>query len=253
MKEKRIKRTKNESEKDLISVIIPMYNEENIRKNIIEVIKHLNELPCDYEIIIVDDGSKINCIEEAKKIKNDKIKVEGYSRNKGKGNALKYGFRFCKGNYIAFMDADLELPPHQIKDFYEKITDEKIDSVIGSKRLAKSQVHYPLMRRIMSFVFQMITTILFGLKVRDTQVGMKMFRREVLDYAFPKMLVKKYAFDVELLVLANKAGYEIREIPIRLDYRFSSTIRKRDIINMLIDLAAIFYRLKIIRYYDKKN
>ena len=239
--------------KEKISVIMPMYNERNIRSNLKEVLKTLDKTlkGYNYEIIVVDDGSRIDCIPEAKKVKSRKIKVVGYKKNMGKGYALRYGFHFCKGDYIAFMDADLELPPYQIKNFIDAMKKNRVDIVIGSKRFKESQVFYPFTRRLMSWTFQLIIRILFGLNVRDTQVGMKLFRHDALKRVFPKMLVKKYAFDVELLVLAYKEGYDIKEIPVRLDYKFGTGIRKRDVINMLMDTAAIFYRLRILKHYDK--
>ena len=241
--------------KEKISVIIPMYNEKNIKSNLREVLKVLDKNLAGYafEVIVVDDGSRVDCISEARRVKSRKIRVIGYKKNMGKGHALKHGFQFCGGDYIAFMDADLELPPYQLRNFIEEMKKSKADIIIGSKRFKESQVYYPLTRRLMSWTFQMITRILFGLNVRDTQVGMKLFRHEVLKRVLPKMLVKRYAFDVELLVLAHKLGYKIGEIPIRLDFKFSSGIKKRDIINMVIDVAAIFYRLRILKYYDKKT
>ncbi len=239
-------------EREKISVIMPMYNEKRIKSNLREVLKAFNKTlkGYDYEIIVVDDGSRVDCTGEARRVKSKQVRVVGYKKNMGKGYALKYGFQYCTGKYVVFMDADLELPPYQIKNFIDAMKKGRVDVVIGSKRFKESQVYYPFTRRLMSLTFQIIVRILFGLNVRDTQVGMKMFRHEVLRRVFPKMLVKKYAFDVELLVLAHKAGYKIKEIPIRLDYKFGSGIRKRDVINMLLDIAAIFYRLKILKYYD---
>jgi len=240
--------------REKISVIMPMYNEKNIKRNIREVMKVMDNIEgYEYEIIVVDDGSKkFDSFGEAKKIKSKRVKIVGYEKNMGKGHALKYGFSHSSGEYVVFIDSDLDLPPYQISNFIDALNEYKVDVVIGSKRLIGAEVHYPITRRLMSWVFQMMIRILFGLKVRDTQVGMKMFRREVLKKVFPKMLVKRYAFDVELLVNANRLKYKIKEIPVRLDYHFSSGIKKRDVINMMIDTAAIFYRLRILKYYDRK-
>ena len=102
-----------------------------------------------------------------------------------------------------------------------------------------------------------ITKLLFNLNVNDTQVGTKLFRREVLEKVFPRILVKRWAFDLELLVNANKLGYKITEAPIDLNFKkFDSNINKRmidTIQNMFIDTCAIFYRDKILKYYDRVN
>jgi hypothetical protein len=95
--------------------------------------------------------------------------------------------------------------------------------------------------------------ILFHLNVRDTQVGIKLFKREVLNKVMPKILVKKFAYDIEILSLAKKYKYKIVEAPIVLNYKFGSTIKLKSIITMLIDTLAVFYRLKILKYYDKQK
>ena len=242
-----------------VSIIMPMYNEPRIKENLKEVIITLDkiirkDLKMEYEIILVDDGSNDNSRSKAEEIKNKRLIITGYKNNIGKGNALKYGFGKVSNDskYVAFMDSGMELHPEQLKRFIEKITETKADVVIGSKRMKGAIVHYPLTRRIMSMIYQLMVKILFGLKVKDTQVGMKLFKKEVLDKVFPKIIVKRYAFDIELLVNANKEGKRIIEIPIRLDYKFDTRIGIKPIKDMIIDTLAIFYRLRIIKYYDRK-
>jgi hypothetical protein len=104
----------------------------------------------------------------------------------------------------------------------------------------------------MSEVYYLLTRLFFRLPVRDTQTGIKLFRREVLDEVFPRLLVKQYAFDLELLVNARRRNYKIVEAPVRLDFQGKfGRIGLRDIWNMLVDTAAIFYRLHILKYYDQ--
>jgi glycosyltransferase involved in cell wall biosynthesis len=236
----------------LLSAIIPMYNEKNIYSNLKEAIKIFDGFTIPYEIIVVDDGSANDCFNEAKKIKSNKVKVVGYKENKGKGNALKYGFNLAKGDYVAFVDADLEINPKQLKNFMKIMEEKNADIVIGSKRVAYSKVHYPFIRRLMSQIYQTLIKILFDLNVKDTQVGLKLFRAEVLRKVFPKILVKRFAFDLEVLVNANHLGYRIVEAPIELNYKFGSTVNLKAIYYILLDTAAIFYRLKILKYYDRK-
>jgi glycosyltransferase involved in cell wall biosynthesis len=237
--------------KPKLSVIMPMYNEKNIASNIKQSIKIFDTFKIPYEIIIVDDGSKINSFQEAKKIKSNKVKVVGYKENKGKGFAIKYGFKFTKGEYIAFIDSDLDLNPKQLKDFIEIMQKEKADAVIGSKRHPQSKVNYPIPRKIMSWAYQILIKILFNLNVTETQVGLKLFKRKVLEDIFPRVIIKRFAFDLEWLVNANKLGYKIVEAPIELNFKFTSTINPKAVFYMLQDTAAIFYRLNIIHYYDR--
>jgi len=236
-----------------ISIIIPMYNSKDIEKNIDAAIKSLNEVTKDYEIILVNDGSLNGCFEKAKKLKNPRLKVVGYNRNQGKGCAIKYGFNFVNGDYVAFVDSGGDINPKQLKTFLEIMQKEKADIVIGSKRHANSIVHYPFIRRLMSKTYQILNKILFNLKVQDTQVGIKLFKKEVLEKVMPKIAIKRFAFDLELLVLASKYNFKIKDAPVVIKYKFGSTINPFSVFWMLWDTFAIFYRLRVLKYYDKRT
>jgi glycosyltransferase involved in cell wall biosynthesis len=232
-----------------LSVLVPMYNESNIYNNMNEMLKSLNKNFKNYEVILVDDGSTNNCFKDAKRIKSKKLRVVGYKKNKGKGFALKYGFQFVNGDYVTFIDADLDLHPDQLKNFFKYI--DKCDIVIGNKRHRESNVYYPWFRKVLSWGYHAFIYLLFGLKLQDTQSGIKVFKRSCLDVILPKIAVKKYAFDLELLVVAKKYGFKVCDAPINLIYRFSGTgINLKEIYYMFIDTLAIFYRLRFKRYYD---
>lgn len=233
----------------MLSIIMPMYNSRDICTNLNEAVKILEEITSDFEIILVDDGSKNGCRKEAQKFKSKKVRIVGYPKNFGKGYAIKYGFQFTKGKYIAFVDSGRDLNPKQLKEFLEII--KQGDVVIGSKMHLNSVVHYPVFRRFMSAVYRSVNKLLFNLKVQDTQVGLKLFRREVLEKVMPKIVIKRFAFDLELLILANKYGFKIIEAPIVMRYRFKSTVNVKAVFWMLWDTAALFYRLKLLRYYDR--
>lgn len=232
-----------------LSIIMPMYNAKDIVNNIQAATENLEKVTDSYELILVDDGSTNNCREEAMKARNSKVKVIGYSENQGKGNAIKYGFSFVKGEYVAFVDSGRDLNPSQLSHFIEIIKKERADIVIGSKRHPESIVHYPLLRRCMSMTYQIINHILFNLSVRDTQVGLKLFKRSALNKIMPRIAIKRFAFDLELLVIAQKMKYKIVEAPIVMRYKFGSTVDAKAVFWMLWDTAAIFYRLKILKYY----
>ena len=232
---------------------MPMYNSMDIEKNIYAAISSLNEVTKDYEIILVNDGSTNNCFQEVTKIENKKLKVVGYNKNKGKGSAIKYGFNFVGGDYIAFIDSGGDINPKQLKKFIEIIEKEDADIVIGNKRHPNSKVYYPLLRRIMSRTYQTLNGILFDLKVQDTQVGIKLFKKKVLDKIMPKIAIKRFAFDLELLVLASKHKFKIVDAPVIIKHQFKSTINLSAVLHMLLDTAAIFYRLKILKYYENEK
>lgn len=241
--------------KGKLSILVPAHNEgPHIYGNIREIQRVFDEFGCQYELIIIDDGSKDETYENAQKAANgfSNIVVKKIRRNQGKGRALKYGFRFAKGDLIAFLDADLDLHPEQIQNLFKIMNREKADAVIGSKRHPESKLKYPWHRKIFSNVYFFLIKIMFGLPLKDTQTGLKLFKHEVLKKIFPKVLIKRYAYDLELLVNAHRLGYKIVETPVTLDYRrFLSRIGLKDIYHMLWDTLAIFYRLYFLRYYDK--
>ncbi len=147
----------------------------------------------------------------------------------------------------------MDLHPRQLGLLMQQLEDDRADIAVGSKLHPQSRVSYPWIRRFLSYWYRLLIRLLFSLKVRDTQVGLKVFNRAVLDEVMPRLVVKRFAFDVELLAVANYYGYtRVVEVPISLDYRFSSTIRLGDVRRMLQDTLGVFYRLRIRRYYQRQ-
>jgi len=241
-----------------ISLITPVHNEEScVYSNLHKTATILEgAFGHNYEIIAVDDGSRDHTYREIAKAasKLNKVKAVKLDIHQGKGAALRYGFGFATGGLVAFLDADLDLHPGQLVSFYEIMEKTHCDIVIGSKRHPESVFDYPRRRRVLSFFYQLLIFILFGLPVSDTQVGLKLFKYEVLEKVFPKLLVKAFAFDLEVLANAHRLGYQVVEAPITRSFNRETrwgNIRFRDIRNMLIDTLAIFYRMYILKYYDK--
>ncbi len=132
------------------------------------------------------------------------------------------------------------------------------DIIVGSKRHPASKVHYPLFRKILSFGYQVLIRLLFGLQIRDSQVGLKLYRREVLEDVLPRLLVKQFAFDIEILAVAQHLGYKrIFEAPVELDFTGITSITSTNfwivVLRMLWDTLAVFYRLRVAHYYDNLN
>ncbi len=239
------------------SVIMPAYQEgRHLAENIRQTREVMDALGQPYEIVVVDDCSPDNTAavlrEEAPRC--PVLHPVFLSENQGKGHALRAGFMESRGEWVFFLDADLELHPRQFPAFLEILKASGADVVIGSKRHPASVLHYPWRRRLMSMVYFWLVKIMFGLPVKDTQTGLKLFRREVLSKTFPKILVKKYAFDLELLVLAHHYKFRIAEAPVVVDYKAEfGHIRPKDVFKIFWDTLAIFYRLYFRRYYDKQS
>jgi glycosyltransferase involved in cell wall biosynthesis len=210
----------------------------------------------EVEIIVVSDGSIDGTPERLLSSRSDAgIRVIHYDRNLGKGYAVKAGALASHGDWIALVDSDLDLDPSSIPRYLDEARSGKLDLAIGSKRHPESVVQYPYSRRVASWCYQQLNRILFRLDVRDTQVGLKVFSRRVADEVLPLLLVKRFAFDLELLAVATALGYgRIRELPVRLDYRFKgSGVRSLAVLGALWDTAAIYYRLRILHTYARKR
>ncbi|HAJ56576.1 MAG TPA: UDP-glucose:dolichyl-phosphate glucosyltransferase [Candidatus Omnitrophica bacterium] len=238
-----------------VSVIIPAYNEGRvIFDSLNETIRTFNDFGCDYEIILIDDGSKDNTLAQALKAAKEcpRIKVKRNLVNYGKGRALKKAFRYTTGDYVVFLDADLDLHPAQAQTLFDILKLDSADVVIGSKMHPNSQVEYPFSRKVISFIYYLIIKILFGLPIHDTQTGLKLFKREVLKDVLPRIVVKKFALDLEILANIHRLGFKIAEAPIVLKQnRPFGRLGLKAMVQTGWDTLAIFYRMYILRYYDK--
>ncbi len=241
-----------------VSIVMPAFNEsEHIMKNLMEVISTFDGFACDYEVIVVDDGSPDNTHLYAARAlieHPDRVRIVRYDVNQGKGNALIAGFVHSRGEYVVFLDADMDLHPSQLPRFFAIMAECDADVVIGSKRHPESRVNYPLVRQIYSLGYYAIVRMMFGLPLRDTQTGLKLFRRNILEDVLPRVLAKRFAFDIEVLSIANRLNYKIVDAPVRLEFqRAFGRIKFRHIWTIGVDTLAIFYRLSILRYYDRKH
>lgn len=240
-----------------LSVIIPAYNKDSeIFKVVSELVEELKKTAYDWEIVVVDDASRDQTLREAvrsKKFNGNtfRIKICTYNINIGKGFALYHGFKKSTGDIVAFVDSDFDLPVSNLKTLLNIQAKQHADIVVGSKRHPESKVSYPFTRRVQSKIYQLLVHALFNLNVTDTQVGVKVFKRQVLEEAFPRIVIKRFAFDLELLVVANSLGFnKIVEAPITLNYNFTSTITFKAVKEILIDTLAVFYRKNFLHYYQ---
>lgn len=247
-------KTKN---KKLLSVIVPAYKKEKtIKKDLGNIVDTLTKgLPeiYDFEVICVVDGELDKTSKEAKKIKSPKLKVFSYKENQGKGYAVRFGMERAKGELVSFLDAGMDISPLGIMMLLAHMEWYNADVIVGSKRHPVSQVNYPLLRRILSFGYHWFVKLAFNLPLHDTQSGLKIFKSNVVKKTLPKLLVKRYAMDIEMLAVARHLGFErIYEAPIEVKFdKRTSTIDWKTVFNMAWDTAAVFYRLRILHYYDR--
>ncbi|MBU1043313.1 MAG: glycosyltransferase [Candidatus Omnitrophica bacterium] len=239
-----------------ISIIMPAYNEQDrIVSSLEETIKTFDDFKLNYEIIVVDDGSKDDTFKEVKDfIKQESINNVAVYRNRanyGKGRALRKGFRHASGEYIIFLDADMDLHPGQIDTFFDIMSLTESDIVIGSKRHPNSQLFYPRDRRILSSGYFFFVKMLFGLPINDTQTGLKLFKAHVLKTVFKEFISREFAFDLELLVTAHRFGFKISEAPVCINsQRELNRIGIATVYKMCIDTFWIY--LRFVRNRTKK-
>lgn len=236
-----------------LSVLMPAHNlGDAIANNVRRVHELLNgQIP--FEIVVVDDGSEDDTGPEVRRCTEilPEVKAVHLATNMGKGAALREAFKEATGTHIFLLDGDLDLPPRQMSVFFDIMAAENADVVIGSKRHPDSTLDYPLRRRLISFVYYTMVKILTGLPVHDTQTGMKLFKRDAIDWAFSRMLVKRYAFDLEVLALVHLHGCKIAESPVIIEFKGKwGAVSRKNIRNVLHETLAIFYRLRIKHYYQ---
>ncbi|HVT00664.1 MAG TPA: glycosyltransferase [Patescibacteria group bacterium] len=245
----------------LFSLVLPAYKQsKTIVKNINELEEVLSTLPFRSELIIVLDGRDDEASKKIKALIKKKRKIEirlfEYEVNQGKGYAVSYGVMKAKGDVIGFIDAGLDINPSEISLMINLMEWNNADIIVGSKLHPESKVNYPIARKILSWGYRTFTHLLFGFTVRDTQVGLKIFKGKVAKDVFSKLVVKRFAFDIEVLAVAYRLGYKkIYEAPVVLDFKngtITSSNFWRIIFWMLWDTIAVFYRINVLRYYDRK-
>lgn len=234
-----------------LSFVVPAYNEEDFIEDTLGSIDAIIiDKNLSYEILVVDDGSADKTLAKARKYagRNGHVKVVSYSKNIGKGHAIKTGFMQSAGNIVFFTDSDMEIDLRKISDYIEALKNS--DIVIASKSHSCSQVEVPLSRKILSECFNALVRLLTGVPLKDTQSGLKAMKKSAFVDIFPRLAVKRYAFDVELLAVANLYGLKVVEMPvnIKLDAKF----KPKEMLNMFMDLLGIAYRLRIIHWYQRE-
>ena len=244
------------SEQIYLSVVMPGYNEAKcVKHNIIQTMETIKSLNRNFEIIFVDDGSTDHSLSEASSLLTSysNLIVVGSEKNMGKGNALKLGVAAANGECIAFLDADLDISPIQILNYLDILSANSADAVIASKFHKESQLHYPLLRRLMSYGYFLFLFLMFQLDLKDTQTGLKVFKATPLKRIFPYVKVNRFAFDIEILVLLKKCNYIVMDAPVKIRFargRKWGRIKLIDILNVFTDTVGVFLRFYFLKSYD---
>ena len=208
-----------------VGILMPAYNlAGSIGANVDRVV-HATRSWRHVEIVIADDGSDDATRTEAAAAaaRLDGVTVVGHTPNRGKGAALQAAFAASTAETIVFLDGDLDLPHEQLPAFLDRFHEAGTDVLVGTKRAAMGSGRYPFSRRVLSKIFSLVIRLLFRLPVGETQTGLKAFRRSPLGEVLPGLRVKRYTFDLELLVALNRRGATMTEAPVELAEGASDT------------------------------
>ena len=255
-----------------LSVIIPAYNEERrLPKTLEEIDKYLSKQDYDYEIIVVSDGSKDKTAEVVENLKSKirNLKLIDNKKNNGKGFVVRQGLMEAKGDFRLFTDADNSTSIDQVEKMWPEFAEalpnltprptsrgsalEKgADIVIGSRDVKGAVLDppQPFFRRFLGEAFGFLTSLTVGTwGISDTQCGFKCFTKKAVEDVLPRCKISRFAFDPEILILAKRFGYKIKEVPVYWKNDLESKVKFKSILKMALDLFKIRYYL-IGRKYD---
>ena len=233
-----------------LSVVIPCFNEgRTIFENIRKINGYLAERVQSFEIIAVNDGSIDNTLAELQRTQKEiPLKIINDTENSGKGKAVRDGILSASDEsaVVMFLDADLGIPIEELEKFLEEL-DRGADIVIASRFVPGLRVTQPVLwyRKIMEKVFRILRKmILNSWRVEDTQCGFKVFKKAIAKKIFAMATIERFAFDSEIIFIAKKFGFKIKELPITLQNPKNSSVR------ILFDPVNMFFALIKIRFYD---
>lgn len=230
-----------------LSIVIPAYNEGNrIGDSLKDICHYLAEKPYTYEILVVDDGSSDSTLDLCKALAANQpsMRVVHYPVNQGKGFAVRTGMMEAAGENLLLCDADLATPMEELDKFWDYRNDG-FDIVIASRPLRESHLvkHQPLYREWAGRAFNHAVQALAVRGIHDTQCGFKLLSREAAKAIFPVCFLNGWAFDMEVLHLAQRMGFKIKEAPVHWYHREGSKVRfLRDGLRMLGDIVRIRLR-----------
>lgn len=228
---------------ELVSVVIPAYNEgARIGESLERIVAYLARLDAAFEIVVVDDGSTDGTAAAVGRVVegDDRVHLIKNDRNRGKGYSVRRGVRVSKGDVVLFSDADLSTPIEEFENLAAFL--ERYDLVIASRSLPESNivVHQPFYREFMGRIFNLVVRAMLVRGIVDTQCGFKLMSRRAADCIFRRARIDSFSFDVEMILIAKRHGFGVKDTPVRwIDSRGSRVRPLSDSAHMLLDLLRI--------------
>lgn len=234
-------------DKPSITLIIPMYNESSIIADTAKTVSEYMQKNFDsYEVLFADDGSLDGSGNIVRELQLPNVRVVGYEKNRGKGCAIRTGMLEAWGEIVMFTDADLAYGTEVIKRVYDTLSASDANMLIGSRNLSEDGYEgYTLLRKLMSKIYIKVLCVVGGFKLSDSQCGCKAYKGEAVKEIFGRCKVDGFAFDFESILWAQKLGYKIVEMPVKIVNHRESTVNVvKDTVRMLGDLRKMKKRIK---------
>lgn len=226
-----------------ISVIIPVYNEESRIWKLSKIYRYLSKLDTNFEIIVIDDGSFDQTLKRLRNLnKKFRFSLISYKKNRGKGFAVKTGMLTAKGKYRLFIDIDLSTPIKELNNFLPYL--KKHDVIIGSRKTlgAKLKRRQKFIRETLGKGFTTLSRLMLQLNISDFTCGFKCFSQKAADEIFKRQRIERWGFDSEVLFIAKRLGFSIKEVPVIWSNDPKSKVRfPHDLFHSLTDLLKIRY------------
>ena len=230
------------------SIVIPAYNESaRLGTTLDKVLAYVHARKWDAEVIVVNDGSRDNTAEIVRTLaaKDPALRLVENPGNRGKGYSVRNGMLNARGQVVLFSDADLSSPIEEAPKLFQALADGA-DIAIGSRWLrAETQTQrQPLHRQLFGRIFNLILRLTLGLQFKDTQCGFKAFKQPAVQAIFPLQKIERWGFDPEILFLARKLGFKVKEVSVAWGHSGGTRI------NPLVDGSRMVMEMLRIRWYD---
>lgn len=241
-----------------LSIVIPAYNEAyRIRATLEKVLRYCESGNRPTELVIVDDGSSDSTPELLKDFQErcPAARILRNEPNRGKGFSVRRGVLEALGEFVLFTDADLSAPIEEADKLLAALESLGADAAVGSRAVDRQLIgiHQPRFREWSGRLFNLCVRLATGLKIHDTQCGLKLFRRSSTRRAFELQRIEGFGFDPELLFLIQRLGGKIVEVPVRWDDNPATKIRfLHDAPKMVFDLVALRWRAATGKYSTAK-
>jgi glycosyltransferase involved in cell wall biosynthesis len=230
------------------SIVIPAYNESaRLGATLEKVLAYVHAQGWNAEVLVINDGSRDNTAEIVRTFaaKDPILRLLENPGNRGKGYSVRSGMLHAQGQIVLFTDADLSSPIEEAPKLFQAL-EAGADIAIGSRWLrAETQTHrQPLHRQLFGRIFNLLLRLTLGLQFADTQCGFKAFKRPAVEAIFPRQKIERWGFDPEILFLARKFGFKVKEVPVAWGHSGGTRI------NPLVDGTRMFTEMLRVRWYD---